>query len=297
MINEIKQNFMVKRLRAQEECNEFLSNLRENEEFNNLYTTYTQKQLDYIKSRYDEENISLKHEVEDLKQKIDAYLSNKNISPSSLEPHYDCSICNDTGVVGGQICKCLLKELNTKISRLTSSQSKFKSFSQCNTDIMTSSDIRAKELLQEWCKKFPRITKININILGNAGCGKTFFLECIANEIIEKNYNVCYKTAFDLNELCRLYHIGQSNELYDMIKADVLLIDDLGTEPILKNVTKEYIYNIINQRQVNNKPTIITTNLSPQDILDRYDERIFSRLANKMLSINIQLDSKDKRIS
>ena len=296
IIKEIKQNFMIKRLRAQEECNEFINSLCKNEEFNNLYTTYSQKQLEYIKSSLNQENIELKYEVEDLKQKINKYLQAKNISPNELEPHYNCELCNDTGVVGGQICKCLLKELNTKISTLSSSQSKFKSFNQCNLEMMSENDIKAKELLQTWCQKFPKITKININIIGNAGSGKTFFLECIANTILEKNYNICYKTAFDMNEICRLYHIGQSNELYDMINADVLLIDDLGTEPILKNITIEYLYNIINQRQLNNKPTIISTNLSLENILDRYDERIFSRLNNKMLSINIKLDSADKRI-
>ena len=178
----------------------------------------------------------------------------------------------------------------------TSSQTHFKSFSQCNHDIMTANDIKIKELLQKWCRNFPKITKININLLGGAGAGKTFFLECIANEIVNKAYSVCYKTAFDLNEACRLYHIGQGSDLPAILDADVLLIDDLGTEPVLKNVTKEYLYNIINQRQVNNKPTIITSNLSLNDVLDRYDERIFSRLSNKILSLNIQLDSGDKRI-
>ena len=102
---------------------------------------------------------------------------------------------------------------------------------------------------------------------------------------------------FELNELARLYHIGKSYEFSDCMKADVLLIDDLGTEPILKNVTKEYLYNLINVRQINNLPTIISTNLSEDDILSRYDERIFSRLANKNLSINLLLTSSDKRIN
>jgi len=77
----------------------------------------------------------------------------------------------------------------------------------------------------------------------------------------------------------------------------VLLIDDLGTEPILKNVTKEYLYNLINIRQINNRATMISTNLSLDNILNRYDERIFSRLANKSLSTTIQLLSRDKRIN
>ena len=121
-------------------------------------------------------------------------------------------------------------------------------------------------------------------------------LECVANELINKNAVVCYKTAFELNELARLYHMGKSFDFADCMNADVLLIDDLGTEPVLKNVTKEYLYNIINVRQANAKPTFISSNLSLDDILSRYDERIFSRLGNKNLSINILLTSADKRL-
>ena len=108
---------------------------------------------------------------------------------------------------------------------------------------------------------------------------------------------MCYKTAFELNELARLYHIGKSYDFTDCLNADVLLIDDLGTEPVLKNVTKEYLYNLINIRQINNRATLISTNLSLDNIIERYDERIFSRLANKNLSATIQLFSKDKRIN
>ena len=121
-------------------------------------------------------------------------------------------------------------------------------------------------------------------------------LECVANEMLKQQKVVCFKTAFELNELARLYHIGKSFDFSDCLTADILMIDDLGTEPILKNVTKEYLYNIINTRQMNNLPTFISTNLSPDNLLERYDERIYSRLANKNLSINIQLTSGDKRL-
>ena len=155
-----------------------------------------------------------------------------------------------------------------------------------NKNIMDENDIKASEWLKMWCAKFPNITKLNINIIGGAGTGKTFLLECVANEMINKNMVVCYKTAFELNELARLYHIGKSYAFGDCLNADILLIDDLGTEPILKNVTKEYLYNLINVRQINNKPTLITTNLSLDNILSRYDDRIFSRLGNKYKKVN-----------
>lgn len=296
LLSHIKQNFMLKRYRAQEECEEFISSLRADKEFDELYYNYTKKQLELAKAEQIEQTLSLKHDVDDLKNKINNFLAIKNIDASKLTPNYECKICNDTGVAGGRICKCLTSELNLQLSLMASSQTEFKSFSDINKNIMDDTDLKACEWLKTWCLRYPNITKSNINIIGGAGSGKTFLLECIANELIRKGVVVCYKTAFELNELARLYHIGKSYDFSDCLNAEVLLIDDLGTEPILKNVTKEYLYNLINVRQINNHPTFISTNLSLDNILSRYDERIFSRLANKNLSINIELISSDKRL-
>ena len=296
MIATLKQNFMVKRYKAQDECEDFISNLRQDKEFDELYSALTKKQLDYAKAELNEEMLALKHDVDDLKIKINSYLTKNNIDKAKLTPNYDCKICNDTGVAGGRICKCLLNELNMQMSLKSSSQTDFKSFDDCDERIMDEQDIKTSEWLKTWCLRYPNVTKTNVNIIGGAGSGKTFLLECVANELINKNVLVCYKTAFELNELARLYHIGKSYDFSDCLKADVLLIDDLGTEPVLKNITKEYLYNLINIRQIKNLPTFITTNLSLNNILDRYDERIFSRLNNKNLAINIMIFSKDKRI-
>ena len=296
LLTSIKQSFMVKRYKAQEECEMFISTLRENQEFDKLYSDYTKKQLDLAKAEQVEQSLMLKHDVDDLKMKINNFLALHNIDQSKMTPKYDCSICNDTGVAGGRICKCLMNELNLQLSICASSQSEFKSFSDCNKDIMDETDLKASEWLKTWCARFPNVTKTNVNIIGGAGAGKTFMLECVANELLKKGVMVCYKTAFEINELARLYHIGKSYDVSDCLNADVLLIDALGTEPVLKNVTKEYFYNLINVRQINNRPTFVSSNLSLDNILDRYDERIFSRLANKNLSTIIELVSQDKRL-
>ena len=296
MISTIKQEFMLKRFKAQERCEDFIAKLRENEEFNNLYNKFTEYQLKQLKAGVEEEKELLNKQVEDLKNKIDNYLKINNINKEDLEPQYECKFCNDTGVFNGKICDCLQSALNQKMSKLSSSQTEFKDFSNLNYSIMNETDIKASEWLKLWCLRYPNVTKINVNIIGGAGSGKTFLLECVANELINKNAVICYKTAFEINELARLYHIGKSFEFADCMNADILLIDDLGTEPILKNVTKEYLYNLINVRQVHNRPTFITTNLSLDNILSRYDDRIFSRLGNKNLATNIQLTSNDKRL-
>ena len=287
---------MLKRLRAQEECDDYIENLKKNQEFNDLYTQISQKQLEILKNSYNESVNELKKDVEVLQNKIDAFLKTNNIDKSNLEPKYDCPLCKDTGVFNGKMCSCLINEVNKQISNMISSQTEFKSFENCDKDIMDETDKKTFTLLKTWCDKFPNVTKINLNITGGAGTGKTYLLECVANELMKKNVAVCYITAFELNEMARLYHIGKSYDFADCMNVDVLLIDDLGTEPVLRNVTKEYLYNLINVRQINNKPTFITSNLSLDNILSRYDDRIFSRLGNKNLAVNIVLTSQDKRI-
>jgi DNA replication protein DnaC len=296
LLSSLKQSFMIKRYKAQEECESFIQGLRENQTFDELYSALTKKQLELAKTDLVEQTLSLKHDIDDLKMKINNYLALNNVDQSKLTPKYDCKICNDTGVAGGRICKCLLNELNLELSRRASSQTEFNSFENCNPNIVDDVDIKATDYLKLWCSRFPNVTKLNINLIGASGCGKTFLLECVANELLNKGVVVCYKTAFEINELARLYHIGKSFDFTDCMNADVLLIDDLGTEPMLKNVTKEYLYNLINVRQVNKRPTLITTNLSLDNLLDKYDERIFSRLTNKNICNVINLTSKDKRI-
>ena len=82
---------------------------------------------------------------------------------------------------------------------------------------MDATDVKATSILKEWCKLYPNVNKININILGGAGSGKTFLLECVASELIKNGNVVCYKTAFELNELARLYHMGKSFEFSDFV--------------------------------------------------------------------------------
>lgn len=296
IIDDVKQQFMLKRIKAQEKADDYIMSLRQNPEFDELYSTYAKTKLEYLKSKYEQENLTLKYDLQELKGKINRYLKQHDVNPADLLPQYDCPICNDTGVVGGRICNCLQQALNKKLSMQVSSQNQFKSFENCDLNIMSTDDKKTCQILKAWCDKFPNVSKINICLIGGAGSGKTFMLECVATEMLKHNQVVCFKTAFELNELARLYHIGKSYDFADCLNADILLIDDLGTEPVLKNVTKEYLYNIINTRQVNNLPTFISTNLSQEQLLDRYDERIYSRLANKNLSLNIQLTSTDKRI-
>lgn len=117
--------------------------------------------------------------------------------------------------------------------------------------------------------------------------GKTFMSNCIANELLKKGKVVLYQTAPVLLESVIDYKMSkQKNSSEDILKsileADLLIIDDLGTES-LNSMKLSELFTIINTRILNLNQkvtkTIISTNLSIQDIFKTYEERIGSRIA------------------
>ena len=80
-------------------------------------------------------------------------------------------------------------------------------------------------------------------------------------------------------------------------KCDVLIVDDLGTEPMLRNVTENYLTLILSERELNKRATIVTTNLITDDIFERYRERVYSRLISKRTGLVFLLTGSDLRIA
>ena len=81
------------------------------------------------------------------------------------------------------------------------------------------------------------------------------------------------------------------------MSAELLVIDDLGTEPRYNNVTCEYLLMVIEERTSKGLSTMITTNLSPDRILRTYNERIYSRLFDKRRSVTLLFEGEDLRLN
>ena len=109
---------------------------------------------------------------------------------------------------------------------------------------------------------------------------------CIASELLKNGKTVVYQTAPVLLESVIDYKMNRQknidNNFYQSIlDCDLLIIDDLGTEP-LNSMKLSELFTIINTRilNLNNKitKTIISTNLNINDIFRIYEERIGSRI-------------------
>ena len=236
---------------------------------------------------------NLNKKLENCKKNIKNIL--KTLKIDSLEPNYTCKLCEDTGVYENKNCKCR-NEIKMQI---------LNSESGMNGDLPTFDSAKnisdLQKLLfskmQEWAIKFPNVSRNNIFICGQAGVGKSYLCSCIASELMKKGIFVYYTTAFNMNktflEYCKK---GGEDFLDNYLEADVLIIDDLGVEPILNNITLNYFYTILNERMIANKSTIINSNLMPNEVLDRYGERIFSRIMNKKCGLVLEYKGEDRRI-
>ena len=109
---------------------------------------------------------------------------------------------------------------------------------------------------------------------------------CVANELLKKGKTVLYQTAPILLESVIDYKIKKKKNTSDniyksVLEADLLIIDDLGTES-LNSMKLSELFTILNTRilNLNNKitKTIISTNLDINDIFKHYEERIGSRI-------------------
>lgn len=232
------------------------------------------------------------------KKELDACL--KKLSISSIEPDYSCKKCDDSGFIDGRYCSCLKQEIS-KILIKNSGFSSLNDFSKSNFDIFSNKEEIKKiySLMEKWCKSGQ--SKNLVYLLGNTGTGKTFLTSCMAKEFICQGKIVYMTTAFNLSQDFLKFHRSFDNAqkasvFENYLDTEVLFIDDLGTEPVYNNVTREYLYLLLNERRTKGLRTIITSNLEPFDLRERYDERIFSRIVDKEHSIVLKLDSVDVRV-
>ncbi len=225
----------------------------------------------------------------------------KELGISSIEPNYSCKKCNDSGYVEGKKCDCLKAELNKIILR-ESGFGSLEEFDQARFDIFENGDYMKKVYakMKEWCHS--NFDKTVIYLSGGTGVGKTHLTKCMANELIKKGHLVTLTTAFKMNQDFMKSYTSRDLEekqaiLDKYLEAEILFVDDLGTELVQKGVTVNFLYQVLNERKINHLPTIITSNLDLKELRDLYDERISSRIIDKQTSICLQIGGQDLRLN
>ena len=299
-ITELKRS-ILKELEAQRtnvinrsEMNNFKAH--SNIKYKNLANNLSSIIIDIAKTKIKGgDTTSLEKEKQKIESSMEDCLKEIGLSPNDLKPNFNCKICNDVGTLpNGEYCQCFNKLLSDKINSLNAGIKKI-SFKNC--ELLNKSLV---EKINTICNQYPNQKFNKIIFSGATGVGKTHLTLAMTNYFTNKNIYTIFISSAVLNQQFLKYHTAPVNEkqeiLNDILDCDVLIIDDLGTEPKLKNVTNEYLLYLINYRNAKNKLTIITTNLTPTGILETYDERIFSRLFDKTNSLPILVGGEDKRI-
>ena len=212
-----------------------------------------------------------------------------------LSLNYSCEICKDNGYINGKRCVCFNRALiKTALEELGVTESSKISFSNSIPTPLK----KHYAIMQDYASNFPNNDVSNYVFIGSPGTGKTYLSKCIESEVLNKGYSAIFLTATDLINIFLKIHLSEIDKslILDILSTcDLLIVDDLGTEPMYKNVTVEYLLTVISTRLDANKPFIITTNLSTSELLDRYNERLISRLSDKTKTRFIPFNLEDLR--
>lgn len=239
-------------------------------------------------------------------KKIELLLAN-GFPGNYLEPSYQCEDCKDTGYIENEKCHCFKQAMVD----LVYSQSNLKNILIKENFSTFSFDYYSDSYMEEATRLTPlqNIQKVvaackefienfdsgynNILLYGNTGVGKTFLANCIAKELLDTAHTVIYLTAFQLFDILEknAFHkntgnIEIENQFNYIFNCDLLIIDDLGAE-INSSVTISQLYLCINERHLRQKSTLISTNLSWENLHSNYNERIFSRITSNYLLLKI----------
>ena len=242
-------------------------------------------------NRLRDENMSLQAERRKL-------LADMNLPEDCLEEMPACVFCRDTGYRNGTMCRCLrkyyAKEQQKELSRMLDlgSQS-FDTFSlEWYSDrtepgnprsARSHMEERVYNHCAEFAHRFGKKGMENLLLFGAPGLGKTHLSAAIAREVSEEGWSVVYDTAahvfqcFEEQKFSREGDDLASSDVDRILTCDLLILDDLGTEMTTAFV-QSALYQIVNTRLLEKRSTIISTNLTPERIAQRYSPQIASRI-------------------
>ncbi len=206
-----------------------------------------------------------------------------------LDMHYTCTKCGDTGFVEGIRCDCFEELIHKHEIELLNSSCKMKlhDFSEFSLDYYPEiqGTLRPRERMRavyEFCMDYAEHFTPDADsllFLGKTGLGKTFLSSAIAKSLFERGYYAAFDSVQNFLRAVENEHFGrtQGNTMETLIDCDLVILDDLGSE-FKTSFTHSALYNIINTRINEGKPTIISTNLDSGELSALYNERIISRI-------------------
>jgi len=246
-----------------------------------------------------DENLALQAEREQL-------LAAAGYSPDVLEDKPACQKCGDKGWIGSDMCDCLkvlcaqeqIKELSKLLNLGEQSFQNFRlDYYSTEPDPVSGLSprdnmVRVLDVCRNYANKFGKFYFDNLYLYGAPGLGKTFLSACIARVVSENGFSVVYDTAGNIFSAFESQKFSKDDEdardareeINRYLNCDLLIVDDLGCE-LTTAFTQATLYTLINSRLTSGRRTVISSNMSPDQMRRRYTPQIASRLEGEFRSL------------
>ncbi len=245
-----------------------------------------------------EELEQLKEENLSLQMRRAELLTGHGFGTDYLDEIFSCPKCRDTGIYEGGVCTCLEKRYNRELTKElgTLMRRGDESFERFDLTLYPDgpdpdSGIAPREVMRrvsDACRRYAEgFSDASPNLLfqGGTGLGKTFLSACIARVVAAKGFSVCYDTAAAALEAYERARFARDTEegaaaavrVRRMESCDLMILDDLGTE-MTTSMSQSALYTLVNSRLINGKKSIISTNLTNEELTRRYTPQIASRI-------------------
>jgi len=218
-----------------------------------------------------------------------------------LDPIYTCPKCQDRGEIGepSKLCSCALKKQQELLLSASCINDR-ETFGNFNEAIYPSSEQKKQGLgMKRFCERYvaalPHPEKPNLLIVGQSGLGKSYFGNAIGYAAIEAGVRTFKSTAYQCIQDILSGIDAREDAVAPYVSAVLLILDDLGTEAMVPNVTIETIFRILNERAAAMLPTVLISNLDREGLFERYGERVASRIIDGALTSIVLLRGENLR--
>ena len=290
------------------------SRIPEYEELSNSVSSISVAQARLMLNGDNNALASLHSKLKEISIRKKQLLEQAGLPSDYLDPIYDCPDCHDTGYIQAEDgpkdkCHCFRSQELTFLYEQSNIQEMITSenFSTLSYEYYQGEDLlrfqKAVEISHNFVQNFKQDYH-NLFFYGTVGTGKSYLSGCIARELLLTGHSVIYfsssslfetlaRYSFDTKEKIHLYNFYQ-----DLYNCDLVIIDDLGTE-IANNFVTSKLFNCLNERQIRKKSTIISSNLSLEELKTLYSDRIFSRVTSnyvfrKLTGPDVRMSKKRK---
>ncbi len=243
-------------------------------------------------------------------EEIKRLLAEHGLPEDYLDPVYQCPLCQDSGYTGEvpkTLCACVTRRYHQLLSGEqdrpdSPSFERFdlNVFSETALDQNGTTQRMLMDVIRKHCERYAEALpegRLNLLLHGPSGLGKTYLLKAVANRARERGVEaLAFNANALLNQIRQAYFARDEEVDQPYYDVPLLLIDDLGTEPLWENITLEQLFALIEYRMEHKKSTVFSTNLTLENLRERYTRRIYSRLMDQRLSLVLQFQGQDVRL-